>query len=59
MEKKLFARYPIGNPRRKWRQDNFILSIVNPGPMQEYGVSRKRYAVFCFCVYKSSACQEM
>ena len=33
MEKKLFARYPIGNPRRKWRQDNFILSIVNPGPM--------------------------
>jgi len=33
MEKKLFARYPIGNPRRRWRQDNFILSIVNPGPM--------------------------
>lgn len=33
MEKRMLARYPIGNPRRKWRQDNFILSIVNPGPM--------------------------
>ena len=26
MEKKIFARYPLGNPRRKWKQDNFILS---------------------------------
>lgn len=33
MTKKMLARYPIGNPRRKWRQDNFILSLVQPGPM--------------------------
>ena len=26
MEHKILARYPIGNPRRTWRQDNFILS---------------------------------
>ncbi len=26
MEKKILARYPIGNPRRLWLQDNFILS---------------------------------
>lgn len=33
MRHQLLARYPIGNPRRKWKQDNFILSIANPGPM--------------------------
>ena len=26
MEHKILARYPLGNPRRTWRQDNFILS---------------------------------
>lgn len=26
MEHKILARYPIGNPHRVWRQDNFILS---------------------------------
>ena len=26
MEHKILSRYPLGNPRRKWRQDNFILS---------------------------------
>ena len=26
MEKKILARYPLGNPRRKWKQDNYILS---------------------------------
>ena len=26
MEKKILARYPLGNPRRLWLQDNFILS---------------------------------
>jgi len=31
--KKLLARYPLGNPRRKWKQDNFIISLVNPAPM--------------------------
>lgn len=31
--KKMLARYPIGNPRRKWKQDNFVISICNPGPM--------------------------
>lgn len=31
--KKMLARHPLGNPRRKWRQEQFIISIVNPGPM--------------------------
>ena len=31
--KKMLARYPIGNPRRKWKQDNFTLSLFEPGPM--------------------------
>lgn len=31
--KKMLARYPLGNPRRKWRQDNFIISVLQPGPM--------------------------
>ena len=31
--KKMLARYPIGNPRRKWKQDNFILSVTNAAPM--------------------------
>lgn len=26
-------RCPIGNPRRLWRQKNFIISLTNPGPM--------------------------
>ncbi len=26
MEHKILKRYPIGNPRRAWKQDNFILS---------------------------------
>ena len=26
MEHKILNRYPIGNPRRKWTQDNFVLS---------------------------------
>ena len=31
MKKKLLARYPVCNPRRLWRQDNFILSTFSPG----------------------------
>lgn len=31
--KKMLARYPIGNPRRKWKQDNFVLSVTNAAPM--------------------------
>ena len=31
--KKMLARYPLGNSRHKWKQDNFILSLVEPGPM--------------------------
>jgi len=31
--KKMLARYPLGNPRRKWKQDNFIISLFEPGPM--------------------------
>ena len=26
MEHKILNRYPIGNPRRKWTQDHFVLS---------------------------------
>ena len=26
MEHRILSRYPLGNPRRKWRQDNFVLS---------------------------------
>ena len=33
MEHQLLKRHPIGNPRRKWRQDNFILSIASPAPL--------------------------
>lgn len=33
MKTKLFARYPIGNPQRTWKQENFIISVANPGPM--------------------------
>ena len=32
MQKKLFARHPIGNPDRTWRQDHFLLGVSNPGP---------------------------
>ena len=28
------------------------------GQFSKYGISRKRYAVFCVCVHKCSACQE-
>lgn len=50
MQHKLLARYPIGNPRRKWKQDNFILSIANPGPMgldiaDEFTLRKVRRAV--------------
>lgn len=31
MKKQLLARYPLGNPRRLWRQDNFTLSTFSPG----------------------------
>ncbi|MBO5270219.1 MAG: hypothetical protein J6B77_05500 [Clostridia bacterium] len=34
MEHKLLARHPIGNPRRIWRQDNFLLTVASPAPMQ-------------------------
>ena len=38
MKRKLFARQPIGNPDRAWKQDNFILGVSNPGP---YGLDVK------------------
>lgn len=31
MKTKLLARYPLGNSRRLWTQDRFILSTFNPG----------------------------
>lgn len=33
MKHQLLARYPLGNPHRIWKQDNFILNIASPGPM--------------------------
>lgn len=29
MQHRILLRYPIGNPRRKWKQDNFILSTFS------------------------------
>lgn len=29
MEHKIFARHPLGNPHRHWKQDNFILSTFS------------------------------
>ena len=29
MEHKILARYPLGNPRRIWQQDNFVLSTFS------------------------------
>ena len=29
MEHRIFWRYPLGNPKRIWRQDNFILSTFS------------------------------
>ena len=33
MKHKLLARYAVGNPRRIWKQDHFILHAPSPGPM--------------------------
>lgn len=50
MKHKMLARYALGNPRRRWRQDNYILSIANPGPMgleiaDEFTLRKVRRAV--------------
>ena len=50
MEHKLFARYPIGNPRRKWKQDNFLLRLSSPAarglsPQSELTLRKTRRAV--------------
>ena len=29
MDHRIFARHPLGNPHRHWRQDNFILSTFS------------------------------
>lgn len=33
MDHKLLTRKPIGNPRRVWKQDSFILTVASAGPM--------------------------
>ena len=33
MQHKLLARRPVGNPRRVWKQDNFLISVASAGPM--------------------------
>lgn len=34
MQHQTLARHPIGNPRRVWKQDNFVLHIFSPAPME-------------------------
>ena len=34
MYHKLLPRTPIGNPRRVWKQDSFILTVASAGPMR-------------------------
>ena len=34
MDHKLLPRNPIGNPRRVWKQDSFILTVASAGPMR-------------------------
>ena len=34
MDHKLLPRKPIGNPRRVWKQDSFILTVASAGPMR-------------------------
>ena len=59
--------YRFSNRRpQKWRPTNLIskrkkgafYGVTLKDSFQEYGISRKRYAVFCICVHKCSACQE-
>ena len=33
MKHKVLMRYPLGNPRRKWRMDNFVINVASAGPM--------------------------
>lgn len=33
MKHQLLARRSLGNPRRVWRQDNFVISVASAGPM--------------------------
>ena len=42
MEHKILNRYPIGNPRRKWTQDNFVLS-----QFKAYGNNMRRHIKAC------------
>lgn len=34
MYHKLLARRPIGNPRRVWKQDGFLLTVASAGPLR-------------------------
>lgn len=45
MEHKILNRYPIGNPRRKWRQDNFVLS-----QFKAQGNDMRKHIKACFDV---------
>lgn len=50
MQYKRLARYPIGNPRRVWRQDNFTLGLASPTimslrPSNELSTQKTRRAV--------------
>ena len=42
MEHKILNRYPIGNPRRKWTQDNFVLS-----QFKAHGNNMRRHVKAC------------
>lgn len=42
MKHRILNRYPIGNPRRKWKQDNFVLS-----QFKAYGNNMRKYVKAC------------
>lgn len=43
MQHKLLARKPVGNPRRVWKQDNFLLSVSSAGSMHTALVEQSDY----------------
>ena len=43
MYHKLLARRPIGNPRRLWKQDSFLLTVASAGPMRSAWVCKSEF----------------
>ena len=55
----IIGRSPTSFAKGKhhWKKP-FALGSYPKGQFSKYGISKKRYTVFCVCVYKCSACQE-